>query len=174
MIRKGQARWVAGDDLLGQIQFIDASSICQSKNARHDARRQKYLHLKLSTLPFRFYRVVAPAFFAAAQRAFASADSLFRAAGLIAFRAGAFLAGDAAFFGDLSFCFAHRSFIASDMRLRAAGLIVRRFGLFAAVVFFEPAGLPGPLRAGWEPSPKRAAIAFSIRLASSLSCVTMP
>ena len=24
MIRKGQARWVAGDDLLRQIQFIDS------------------------------------------------------------------------------------------------------------------------------------------------------
>ena len=123
----------------------------------------------------RLYKALEPAFFAAAQRAFASKDNFFRAAGLIGFRAGAFLAGDAAFFGaDFPFCFAHRSFIAADIRLRAAGLIVRRFGLLAAVAFLDPAGLPGPRRAVWEPSPIRATIAFSIRLASCLSCATMP
>jgi hypothetical protein len=34
MIRKGQVRWVAGDDLLRQIQFIDSLSIWQPKNPR--------------------------------------------------------------------------------------------------------------------------------------------
>ena len=121
------------------------------------------------------YKDLAPAFFAAAQRAFARADNFFRAAGLIGFRAATFFDGAAAFFGaDLPSRCAHRSFIAADIRFRAAGLIVRRFGLLAAIAFFEPAGLPGPRRTGWELSPIRAAIAFSSRLASCLSCATMP
>jgi|SRR5271169_4679498 len=75
------------------------------------------------------YNDVAPAFFLAAQRAFASADNFFRAAGLIGFRAAAFLAGAAAFVGaDLPFRFAHTRFIASPMRLRASALIVRFCG----------------------------------------------
>ena len=75
------------------------------------------------------YNDVAPAFFLAAQRAFASADNFFRAAGLIGFRAAAFLAGAAAFVGaDLPFRFAHARFIASPMRLRASALIVRLCG----------------------------------------------
>jgi hypothetical protein len=124
---------------------------------------------------YRLYRAFAPAFLAAAQRAFASADNFFRAAALIGFRAGAFLAGEAAFVGaDLPFCFAQRAFCAAEILARAEALIVRSFGLLAAVAFLEPAGLPGPRRAAWEPSPKRAAIAFSIRLASCLSCATMP
>ncbi len=46
-----------------------------------------------SVTPRRFYRVAAPTFFAAAQRAFASADGFLRAAGLMGFRAVAFFAG---------------------------------------------------------------------------------
>jgi hypothetical protein len=34
MIRKGQVRWVAGDDLLRQIQFIDSLFDLAPKNAR--------------------------------------------------------------------------------------------------------------------------------------------
>ena len=34
MIRKGQVRCVAGDDLLPQIQFIDSLSTWQPKNTR--------------------------------------------------------------------------------------------------------------------------------------------
>jgi|ERR1039458_7273271 hypothetical protein len=76
--------------------------------------------------PFRPYRDVAPAFFAAAHRAFASADNFFRAAGLIGFQAGAFFAGVAALFGaDLPFCFAHRAFCAAEILARADALIVR-------------------------------------------------
>ena len=60
---------------------------------------------------FRIYKDVAPDFFAAAQRAFASVDSFFRAVGLIGFRAVGFLAGAAAFLGaGLPFCFAQRAF----------------------------------------------------------------
>ena len=59
----------------------------------------------------RLYKALAPAFFSA-HLAFISSDKRLLAAALIGFRVGAFLAGDAAFFGaDLPFCFAHRSFI---------------------------------------------------------------
>ena len=68
------------------------------------------------------YSVLAPFFFASAHRALASADSFFRAAGLIGFRAPAFFAEVAA---ALPSRCAHRSFIAADIRLRAAGLIAR-------------------------------------------------
>jgi hypothetical protein len=123
----------------------------------------------------RNYRALAPAFFLAAQRAFAIADSFFRAAGLVGRRPVAFVAGAAVFLGaDLPLCFAQRAFCAAEILARAEALIVCRFGLLAAVTFFEPAGLPGPRRAGWELSPKRAAIACSIRLASCLSCATTP
>jgi len=111
------------------------------------------------------YKVLAPAFFRAAHRAFASADSFFRAAGLIGLRAGLLDGGTAFFAADLPFRCAHLSFIAVDIRLRAAGLIVRLRG----------AVLGGrPRLADWGPSPTSAAIAFSMRLASSLSCATMP
>ena len=53
MIRKGQVRWVAGDDLLRQIQFIDSLfDLAASERTTH-ARRQTCLHLKLATLPLR-------------------------------------------------------------------------------------------------------------------------
>jgi hypothetical protein len=50
MIRKGQARWVAGDDLLRQIQFIDSLFDLIAKT--HDRLSgQSCLHLKVATLP---------------------------------------------------------------------------------------------------------------------------
>ena|ERR1035438_8359829 len=117
------------------------------------------------------YKVLAPAFFAAAHRAFASADNFFRAAVLMGFRAGVFLAGAEAFFGaELPFCFAHHAFLAAPILARAEALMTRRL---------RPAALAWPLlggrprRAGWEPIPTRAAIACSMRLTSSLSCATM-
>ena len=107
------------------------------------------------------YSVFAPFFFASAHRALASADSFLRAAGLIAFRAPAFLADVAAFFGtDLPSRCAHRSLMAAEIRLRAAALIVR---------VPDPA-LPGRPRRGVDPS--RAAIARSIRFRSSVSAET--
>ena len=64
----------------------------------------------------RLYKDLAPDFFAAAHRAFASKDSFFLADGLIGFRAVAFLAGGAAFLeADLPFCFAHRVFCAAEI-----------------------------------------------------------
>ena len=72
------------------------------------------------------YSVFAPFFFASAHRARARADSFFRAAGLIGFRALAFFAEVAAFFGtDLRSRCAHRSLMAAEIRLRVAALIVR-------------------------------------------------
>src|SRR5271169_2011471 len=72
------------------------------------------------------YNDVAPAFFLAAQRAFASADNFFRAAGLIGFRVAAFLAGAAAFVrADLRFCFAHQAFFAAPILALAAAFILR-------------------------------------------------
>jgi hypothetical protein len=72
------------------------------------------------------YRLVAPAFLRAAQRAFASADNFFRAAGLIGRRVVAFLAGVAGLFGAaVPFRRAQANFIASPIRFLAAGLIVR-------------------------------------------------
>jgi hypothetical protein len=79
---------------------------------------------------------LAPDFFAAAQRALASADNFFRAAALIGFRAATLFDGAAAFFGaDLPSRCARRNFIAAKIRLRAAGLTVR---------------LPGDGCADWE------------------------
>jgi hypothetical protein len=93
-------------------------------------------------------------------------------AGLIGFLAVDFLAGAAAFFGaDLPPHFAQRCFIAAEMRFRAATLRRRRFRPLAGLACFPLGGRPR--RAGWEPSPTRAAIAFSIRLASCLSSATM-
>ena len=108
------------------------------------------------------YSVFAPLFFALAHRALASADRFFRAAGLIGFRAPAFFADVAAFFGtDLPSRCAHRSLMAAEIRLRAAALIVR---------VPDPA-LPGRPRRGLDPS--RAAIARSIRFRSSVSAETI-
>src|ERR1019366_3999967 len=119
----------------------------------------------------RLYSALAPAFFLSAHRAFIKADSFFFIAGLIGFRAVVFFA--AAFFGAaLPFCFAQRAFMAAEILARAEALIMRRFAL-PAVAFFEPAGRPGPRRAGWEPKPTRASIACSIRIASCLNCATM-
>jgi hypothetical protein len=116
-----------------------------------------------------FYAV----FFLSAHRAFIKADNFFFIAGLIGFREVDFLAGVAAFFGAaLPFCFAQRAFMAAEILARAEALIVRRFALPVGA-FFEPAGRPGPRRAGWEPNPSRASIACSIRLASCLNCATM-
>ena len=69
---------------------------------------------------------MAPAFFAAAHRAVASADNLFRAAGLIGLRVATFFAGAEDFFGaELPFCLAHRDFCAAEILARADALIVR-------------------------------------------------
>ena len=108
------------------------------------------------------YKVLAPAFFAAAHRAFASADNFFRAAVLMGFRAGVFLAGAEAFFGaDLPFCFAHRAFCAAEILARADALIVR-----LPIEDFE-----GRPRRGLDPS--RAAIAWLIRLSSAVRAETI-
>ena len=101
------------------------------------------------------YRVFAPAFFLAAQRAFASADNFFRAAGLIDFRAVTFFAG-AVFGADLPFCFAHRAFCAAEILARADALIVRLCGTGCDV-----SALGGRPRRGRDDTadPSRAAIA---------------
>jgi len=63
MIRKGQVRWVAGDDLLRQIRFIDSLSSWQPKKRTTDARQQTCLHLKLATPPLRRLSAgIAPVF----------------------------------------------------------------------------------------------------------------
>ena len=93
-------------------------------------------------------------------------------AALIGFRPVDFFAAALAFFGaDLPFHFAQRCFIAAEMRFRAAALMRRRLGLLAGLAWLPLGGRRR--RAGWEPSPTRAAIAFSIRLASCLSSATM-
>jgi hypothetical protein len=117
--------------------------------------------------PIRPYRALAPAFFLAAHLAFIRADIFFRMAGLMR-RPMDFFAEDAAFFGaDFRFCCAQRCFIAAEIRFRAAGLIRRRFRPAACLAWLTLGGRPR--RAGREPSPASAAIAFSIRLASCLS-----
>jgi len=111
------------------------------------------------------------AFFLAAHLAFIIADSFFLIAGLIGLRAEAFFWAGPAFFGAaLPFCFAHQAFFAAAILARAAALMRRRFGPVACTAWLFLAGRPR--RAGWEPTPKRAAIACSIRLASCLSCAT--
>ena len=113
------------------------------------------------------------AFFLSAHLAFIIADNFFRMAGLMGFRPADFLETRVTFLGaDLPFHFAQRCFIASEMRFRAAGLMRRRFWPFADLAWLDLGGRPR--RAGWESSPTRAAIAFSIRFASCLSCTTMP
>lgn len=109
-----------------------------------------------------FYRVLAPAFFASAQRAFASADNFFRAAGLISFRGLTFFAGDEVVVGvDLPFCFAHRAFCAVEILARADALIVR--------LPVEDFG--GRPRRGLDPF--SAAMASSIRFRSAVSSATI-
>src|ERR1035441_7442334 len=71
----------------------------------------------------------------------------------------------------LAFRFALLCFIAAEIRLRAAALMRRRFLTLAGLAWLPLGGRPR--RAGREPSPTRAAIACSIRLASCLRCVTM-
>ena len=107
-----------------------------------------------------------------AHRAFINADSFFLAAALIGGRPLAFLETAARFFGPgLPFCFAHQAFFAAAILARAAALIRRRFGPLADLAWLPLGGRPR--RAGCEPSPRRAAIACSIRLASCLSWSTM-
>src|SRR5450759_576346 len=114
-----------------------------------------------------FYGVYV-AFLLSAHLAFIMADNFFRVAALIGLRRVVFLETGVIFFGaDFPFNFAHRCFIASEMRLRAAALIRRRFLRIAVLAWFLLSGRPR--RAGCEPSPARAAIAWSIRLASCLS-----
>lgn len=112
------------------------------------------------------------AFFRSAHLAFIIADNFFRMAALIGLRAARFLGAALVFFGsDLPFHFAQRCFIAAEMRFRAAALIRRRFWPLAGLAWLTFGGRPR--RGGWVPNPTRAAMAFSIRLASCLSCVTM-
>jgi hypothetical protein len=93
-------------------------------------------------------------------------------AGLIGLRPARFFGVALASFGaDLPLHFAQRCFIAAEMRFRAAALMRRRFWPLAGLAWLTLGGRPG--RAGWEPSPTRAAIAYSIRSISCLSCVTM-
>ena len=87
------------------------------------------------------------------------------------------LAGAAGFAGaDLPPHFAQRFFIAAEMRLRAAVLILRLAGAAAANFALGGAGCAAcfalggrPRRAGWEPSPTRAEIAWLSRLRSAVS-----
>src|SRR5271165_592553 len=102
------------------------------------------------------------AFCFAAQRAFIKSDNFFLAAALIAGRAFVFAGAD--FLGaDLRCHFAHRCFMASEIRLRAAALMWRP----AVELVFGGR----PRRAG-EPSPSRAAIAWSMRVRCSLRAAT--
>ena len=111
------------------------------------------------------------AFFLSAHLAFIIADNFFRMAALIGRRPVDFLTCDAAFLGaDLPFCFAHHAFFAAAILARAAELMRRRFWPLAGLACLTLGGRPR--RAGWEPSPTRAAIAYSIRSISCLSCVT--
>ncbi len=114
----------------------------------------------------RIYKEVAPALFLSTQRAFASAESLFRAAGLILRRTVDFLAGTAFFGADLLLQSAHRFFIAAAILLRTAGLIVRLRGVGNDTCVFGGR----PRRGCDEPSkPSRAAIALSSRERSAVS-----
>ena len=102
------------------------------------------------------------AFCFAAHRAFIKSDNFFLAAALIAGRVFA-LAGADLFGADLRFHFAQRCFMASEIRLRAAALMWR------PVV--EPLFGGRPRRAG-EPSPSRAAMAWSMRPRCSFKAAT--
>ena len=96
-----------------------------------------------------------------AHRAFIISDNFFLKAGLIGLRPVDFLEPGVTFFGaDLPLHFAQRFFIAAEMRFRAAALIRRRFLPPSGFAWLAFGGRPR--RAGWEPSPTRAAIAFSI------------
>ena len=108
-------------------------------------------------------------FFFAAQRAFIIADNFFRIAALIGLRPARFFVAALGFVCAVSrFCLAHRARWAAPILARAARLMRRLFALLGDLAW--PAFCARPRRAGWEPSRARAAIARSIRLASSLSC----
>src|ERR1019366_311501 len=111
-------------------------------------------------------------FLFAAHRAFINADNFFRMDALIGLRPVVFLETAVPFLGPgLPFCFAHQAFFAAPILARAAGLIRRRLLTLAGLAWLLLGGRPR--RAGLKPSPVRAAIACSIRLASCLSCATM-
>ena len=97
--------------------------------------------------------------FRAAHRAFIIADNFFRIAALIGLRPVVFLETAVRFLG-LPFCFAHQAFFAAPILARAAGLMRRRFLTLAGLAWLLLGGRPR--RAGWEPSPTRAAIALSL------------
>src|ERR1035438_7682544 len=100
-----------------------------------------------------------------AHLAFIIADNFFRMAALIGLRPACFFGAALAFFGaDSPFCLAHRARCAAAILARADALIVRRFRPLAFRPLFTLRGRPR--RACWEPSPIRASIACSIRLAS--------
>ena len=108
-------------------------------------------------------------FFLAAHRAFIIANNFFRIAGLIGLRFET--VSFATFLGAaVPFCLAHQAFFAAAILERAAALIVRGPRRFAGAAWRTLAGRP--LRADFDPSPTRAAIARSIRPASCLSCAT--
>src|ERR1019366_1688297 len=138
------------------------------------ARKMSGTHRK-----FRFREFMPPSdsayalAFRAAHRAFIIADNFFRMAALIGLRPVVFFLETALLFlsPDLPFCFAHQAFLAAPILARAAGLIRRRFLVLAGLAWLLLGGRPR--RTGWKPSPVRAAIACSIRLASCLSCATM-
>ena len=112
------------------------------------------------------------ALFLAAHRAFIIADNFFRMAALIGLRPLACLETVVVFLRPgLPFCFAHQAFFAAPILARAAALIWRRFWPIAGLEWLPLGGRPR--RAGWGPSPIRAAIACSRRPASCLSCTTM-
>jgi hypothetical protein len=109
------------------------------------------------SLSSRLYRVLAPAFFVAAQRFFIRADIFSRIAGLMG--RCTLLAGRAAFVGAGRpiLLFAQDSFIAAPIRFRAAGLIGR-----LPDAAWDDCDLNGRPRPGRDPS--RAAMACSTRL----------
>ena len=166
--RIGRPRWLS-PRRMRRYRSSDYSKrlfrCCSLIMGRHHKTRHFAAELPVGTL---YYAID---FFFAAHRAFIIADNFFRMAALIGLRPAVFLETAVAFFGaDLPFHFAQRCFIAAEIRLRAAGLIRRRFLPVAGLAWLLLGGRP--LRAGWESSPVRAAIACSIRLASCLSCAT--
>jgi len=129
------------------------------------------------TVPNRDWPLTKPKFrlypfFLASHRAFIIADSFFLIAGLIGLRPAAFFWTALPFFGAaLPFCFAQRCFIAALILARAAALMRRRFRPAACTTWLLLGGRPRRGAAG--PSPTRAAIAYSMRSSSCLSCATM-
>ena len=100
------------------------------------------------------------------------ADSFFLLAALTGRRPAGFLVIGVTFLdAGLLFCLAHHAFFAAPILARAAVLMRRRFWPLADLAWLTFDGRP--LRAVWESTSSRAAIACSIRLASCLSCATM-